>query len=156
MAPNDYIAIPQADADGRPLDDEILPVNTDAEIAEAELAIRDAGLASLPVLRGDPPDTIETSLILFAAKRRCECGEWSGERCEGDLDELGEVRARFVPEYLRSTAQAARTRRGVWTAITVSPDCAEHMLENAPDWAQAEWLEEWCDADEYGSLDEED
>lgn len=50
-----------------PTEDQILPVNTDAEIAAAEIVLREAGVESAVVWSGHAPDAVETSQRILAA-----------------------------------------------------------------------------------------
>jgi len=67
---------------------------------------------------------------------RCECGEWSGVRCEARVARL--VRVRVVPGQHRGTAKtlgaSARLPMGLAEVLRVHPECAERMAETEPQW----------------------
>jgi hypothetical protein len=68
---------------------------------------------------------------------RCQCGEWSGELCAAEADELVEVH--YVPDYLRGTLEAAGTT-GVYAGLygsqrlSVTPECAVWMVQHDGEW----------------------
>jgi hypothetical protein len=68
----------------------------------------------------------------------CECGEWSGVRCEASHKRgVRRVRIRYVPRHLRGTSDAAGHRVGLWSTILVHPSCAAHMREHDPEWVSS-------------------
>lgn len=60
-----HVVIPRTDVDGAPLDPDTYYLAEGIE--RARVAMREAGLESLPVLRGAAPDTIRTGTVLLAA-----------------------------------------------------------------------------------------
>lgn len=71
---------------------------------------------------------------------QCECGEWGGEACQwtGPVSET--VRVEWMPEYLRSSHEAARNA-GTWphngsVRSRVHHECAEMMRECDPEWVE--------------------
>lgn len=52
---------------GAEVDVAVYDVTTDAGIAAAAQALREAGIDSAPVRAGSPPDTVVTSTVVFAA-----------------------------------------------------------------------------------------
>jgi hypothetical protein len=104
---------------------------TSADAASALSTTVEALLAELKITECAPPV-------------RCECGEWSGERCECVVGSDG-VTVEVMPEHLRASHQAAGNR-GVYPAngavrLRVSPDCADLMVEADG---------EWCSIVEHG------
>lgn len=70
----------------------------------------------------------------------CECGEWSGERCQwsGPVEET--VLVEYMPEIHRASHTAAGNR-GSYPAngarrIRVEYSCAELIVEHDGDWAE--------------------
>lgn len=62
-----FIVIPRFDAEGYRLDPDTYPLDTDAEVAEARAAMREAGLESAPVWSGDEgSESVKTWMVLFA------------------------------------------------------------------------------------------
>lgn len=63
---------------GHELGDTVLPLDTEEQTAEAAIAIRDAGLGSLPVMVGSPdsPDSYASGRVLFAAAQRYQVGSY--------------------------------------------------------------------------------
>lgn len=63
-----FVVIPRSDEEGRPLDPDTYPLDTDAEVAEARAAMREAGLESAPVWSGEPDEDegVKTWMVLFA------------------------------------------------------------------------------------------
>ena len=73
----------------------------------------------------------------------CTCAKvWGGDGggpCDHDAEGCW---VRYVPEYLRETARAAGTRRGVWTTVEVSCTCwstISEAIERGD--LEAEWYE---------------
>ena len=73
----------------------------------------------------------------------CTCASvWGGDGggpCDHDAEGCW---VRYVPEYLRETARAAGTRRGVWTGVEVSCTCwstISEAIERGD--LEAEWYE---------------
>ena len=72
---------------------------------------------------------------------RCECGEWSGERCcwVGRIE--GTVTVEYMPADLRASHTAAGNA-GIYPyngarRIRVSRECADRMVRTDGDWCQA-------------------
>lgn len=70
---------------------------------------------------------------------RCECGTWSGVRCEhvGPVADL--VTVEWMPEYLRASCVAANNR-GTYphngaVRLRVELGCADVIIDEAGDWA---------------------
>jgi len=68
----------------------------------------------------------------------CECGRWSGERCEAPLD-ADVVVIEFMPQWLRDSHTSAGNP-GVWPAngaerILCRPDCAALIVSSDGKWA---------------------
>ena len=62
---------------------------------------------------------------------QCECGEWSGEKCQWEGPKHQTVRVEFMPEWLRGS-HAAAGNSGDYPhngaiRITVSRECAYFM-----------------------------
>lgn len=74
-----------------------------------------------------------------AEEKRCQCGEWSGERCEGELGDDA-VTVEFMPEYLRQSCIAAGNRgrypHNGSVRIRVTPECAALMAETDGEWCE--------------------
>lgn len=75
--------------------------------------------------------------VVAAAVQRCECGEWSGERCEGTLGEDAAT-VEYMPDHLRASHTAAGNR-GSHPAngsvrIRVTPECAAIMVDTDGEW----------------------
>ena len=73
----------------------------------------------------------------------CTCADvWGGDGggpCGHDAEDCF---VRYVPEYLRETARAAGTRRGVWTTVEVSCTCWSTISEAIADGTlEDEWYE---------------
>lgn len=71
---------------------------------------------------------------------RCECGCWSGKRCEWTGPRAETVIVEWMPEYLRASHTAANNR-GVYPAngaqrIRVERSCADSMVEHDGDWCR--------------------
>ena len=64
-----FIVIPVLDADGWLSDENVYLLDTDDQVAEARIALRDAGLESAEVWSGELPDgeSIKTWMIILAA-----------------------------------------------------------------------------------------
>lgn len=69
---------------------------------------------------------------------RCQCGEWSGERCEWVGPKSETVRVEWMPEHLRASHVAANnggshpangSRR-----LRVQSSCADSMVESDGEW----------------------
>src|SRR5690606_29914076 len=74
---------------------------------------------------------------------RCECGQYTGERCAwiGSPDDT--VMVEFMPEHLRASHEAARNA-GIYphngaVRVRCERSCAESIVEHDPDWA---WIVE--------------
>lgn len=70
----------------------------------------------------------------------CGCGEWLGERCNwtGPMAEM--VVVEWMPEYLRSSHEAAGNA-GQWphngaVRVAVQWECADMVVEASPNWAR--------------------
>ena len=62
-----FIVIPRCDEEGYPLDPDTYPLNTDAEVAEARAAMREAEMESAPVWTGDAEgESVKTWMVLLA------------------------------------------------------------------------------------------
>lgn len=59
----------------------------------------------------------------------CQCGEATGVHCPGTQ----EIEVRWVPPYLRGTAEAAGSWAGVAETLQVSELCAESLVD---DWCE--------------------
>ena len=73
----------------------------------------------------------------------CTCASvWGGDGggpCDHDAEGCW---VRYVPEYLRETARAAGTRRGVWTGVEVSAHCWGAIADAIADGTlEDEWYE---------------
>jgi hypothetical protein len=69
---------------------------------------------------------------------KCEAGDIYQEHCDSGMPATCEIR--WVPPYLRGTAQAAGTSTGVWHTLRVCTQCRnaiEESLASEPD----EWIE---------------
>lgn len=71
---------------------------------------------------------------------RCECGEWSGERCEWSGDASDAVRVEVMPEHLRSSHEAAGNSGSYpdngAVRLRVSRECADLMVAADGDWVE--------------------
>lgn len=71
---------------------------------------------------------------------QCQCGEWSGERCEWEGPRSETVEVEYMPEHLRASHVAAGNRGSHpgngSIRIRVERSCAERMVE-----ADGEWVE---------------
>lgn len=69
---------------------------------------------------------------------QCQCGEWSGDACQGEGRPSRMKRVRFVPDYLRGTAIAAGgdTFGPYAVSVLVTRECAEWMREYDPEWVR--------------------
>lgn len=65
---------------------------------------------------------------------QCESGEWSGETCHAMITADDRVEMRWVPDWLRGTAEAAGTWCGCAEKLWVCVACADQMLATDPDW----------------------
>lgn len=76
---------------------------------------------------------------------RCECGQWTGERCQWVGSPDATVMVEFMPDYLRAS-HAAAGAAGIDDAgrypyngairVRCERECAELIIENDPDWAR--------------------
>lgn len=69
---------------------------------------------------------------------RCECGRWSGVRCEWSGTRSETVVVEWMPEWLRESHRAARNS-GSYPAngserIRVERSCADAMVEHDGEW----------------------
>jgi hypothetical protein len=86
--------------------------------------------ASAVVVAAASPDVVTGS--------RCECGEWSGSRCDCVTADL--VTVEFMPEQHRASHEAAGNR-GSYPGngaqrIRVSRECAAQMLADDGEWCE--------------------
>ena len=69
---------------------------------------------------------------------RCECGEWSGERCNANAMRDDMVTVEYMPDHLRSSHQAAGNTGthpvNGSVRILVTQECADAMIEHDGDW----------------------
>ena len=71
---------------------------------------------------------------------RCECGQWTGERCQwvGSPDDT--VIVEFMPDHLRASHAAAgnagRYPYNGAVRIRCERSCADLIVEADPDWAR--------------------
>lgn len=71
---------------------------------------------------------------------RCECGDYTGERCEWTGSPEETVVVEYMPEYLRASHKAAGGA-GVYpydgsVRIRCEKSCAESIVEHDADWAR--------------------
>jgi hypothetical protein len=90
-----------------------------------------------PVARG--PHRGQCHGAKHAAPVRCECGQWSGVQCDhvGPADTM--VMIEVMPSAWRNS-HADAGNGGSWphngaTRITVTPTCAQWIIETDPQWA---------------------
>ena len=71
---------------------------------------------------------------------RCQCGEWSGVRCQWDGTESDLVTIEWMPLHLRA-AHTAAGNRGVYPhngarRIRVAQSCADAMVADDGEWCE--------------------
>lgn len=59
----------------------------------------------------------------------CECGEITGQSCQHEIAPGEGVRFSYLPEWLRGTAEACGSYRGMTQTVIIHPDCAA-MLDD--------------------------
>lgn len=70
----------------------------------------------------------------------CDCGEWSGERCQWNGPESETVVVEYMPEQHRSSHEAAGNS-GLYPhngarRIRVETSCADRIVEHDGEWAE--------------------
>lgn len=95
------------------------------------------------VRRADWQDYV-TAIEIAAARDEfhCECGQWSGERCQWSGPKSETVEIAFMPNDLRSSHRAAGNH-GIYPAngalvITVERTCADRMVESDREWVEVQ------------------
>lgn len=83
---------------------------------------------------------LEMVEALAAGHVACECGEWSGERCEWSGPESETVVVEWMPEHLRASHESAGNS-GVYPhngarLIRCERSCAARIVSDAPEWAR--------------------
>jgi len=74
----------------------------------------------------------------------CTCADvWGGDGGGPCGHEAEDCRVRYVPEYQRSTARAAGTRRGVWETVEVSCACWSAIADGIE---RGDLEDEWYEA----------
>lgn len=73
-------------------------------------------------------------------KVRCECGEWSGQRCEWTGPHKETVLVEWMPVHLRASHRAAGNsgsypHNGA-IRILCERSCAERIVAQDPEWAR--------------------
>lgn len=71
----------------------------------------------------------------------CECGEWSGERCQWTGPDSERVAVEFIPPHLRGTYRKVLEGAGSYPTggavrIRVSPECARVMRKLDGEWVK--------------------
>lgn len=89
---------------------------------------------------GRAADAMRDDEALAAGHVACECGEWSGERCEWSGPESETVVVEWMPEYLRASHRQAGNS-GVYPhngarLIRCERSCARRIVSDAPEWAR--------------------
>src|SRR5690606_23798621 len=94
---------------------------------------------------GDADDSDDEDIGVAVEPRtvRCECGDYTGERCIWIGSPKDTVIVEYMPVYLRATHKAARNV-GVYphngaVRIRCERSCAESIVEHDPEWA---WIVE--------------
>lgn len=83
-----------------------------------------------------------THAVRYAAPlvRCCECGEWSGERCQWSGPSAQMVAVEYMPEQHRASHEAAGNRgsypRNGARRLRVSATCAALMIKHDGDWCE--------------------
>ncbi len=76
---------------------------------------------------------------------RCQCGDWSGERCTSTGPRHRLIEVRFVPEHQHGPARASGTfASGAYAStVYVDPKCAEKMRHRREDGEQTDQEDEF-------------
>lgn len=87
----------------------------------------------------------------------CQCGRITGERCLGTCAEEDAVEIEWVPPYLRGTAEACGSWRGLSERLVLDPDCAEALAGYGTDGPSLDpWIREALDAEEQATEEREE
>jgi len=86
------------------------------------------------------PDDEDIGIAVKPRTVRCECGDYTGERCEWTGSPEETVVVEYMPEYLRASHKAAGGA-GVYpydgsVRIRCERSCAESIVEHDADWAR--------------------
>lgn len=70
----------------------------------------------------------------------CECGEWSGERCEWEGPRNSTVVVEWMPVHLRASHMAAGGNSGIYPQngaqrLRVHHECADRILKDDSEWS---------------------